>query len=226
MEDVHRGSKPDFSSLTLTPSSLTPLVAKSGLGFATDQLQLGGNPFPRESIQAVTPENRIRRAKVLREIEGYLELGLAGRALCALGRLGDPTDFDVHTLRLWGEALRMLERYDEAIVPLQQAADAAPDDIRIRLGLGWCYKRTGHLDLAIESLERAVCCEPNKALLHYNLACYWSLAGSKRHALTCLSRAIRIDTSCVDMIDDEPDFDPIRFDPDFQALCDRNEARG
>ena len=174
----------------------------------------------------MTPENRIRRARVLREVEGYLELGLAEPALCAMGRLGDPTNFDAHTLHLWGEALRMLNRCDEAIVPLQQAADAAPEDIHIRLALGWCYKRTGHLDLAIESLERAVRCEPNEALLHYNLACYWSLAGNKRHAVTCLARAIRIDATCVDMINDEPDFDPIRFDPDFQALCTRSEARG
>ena len=174
----------------------------------------------------MTPENPIRRAKVLREVEGYLELGLAESALSAMGRLGDPTDFDARTLHLWGEALRMLRRYDQAVVPLQQAADAAPDDIHIRFALAWCYKRTGHLDLAIESLERAVCCEPHEVLLHYNLACYWSLAGNKQHAVTSLARAIRIDPSCVDMIDDEPDFDPIRFDPDFQALCNRSEARG
>ena len=172
------------------------------------------------------PSHCIRQAKVLREVEGYLELGLAEQALSALGRLGDPTDVDAHALHLWGEALRMLDRYDEAVVPLRQAAEADPDNIHIRLALAWCYKRIGRLDRAIEMLERALRSEPGEALLHYNLACYWSLAGNKRPALTSLSRAVQLDPAYFDMVDDEPDFDPIRFDPDFQALCDRSGARG
>ena len=46
------------------------------------------------------------------------------------------------------------------------------------LALGWCYKRIGRIDLAIESLEEALSIEPNDALIHYNLACYWSGPGN------------------------------------------------
>ncbi len=46
----------------------------------------------------------------------------------------------------------------------------------IAFALGWCYKRLARLDLAIHSLEQALVDDPECALLHYNLACYSSLA--------------------------------------------------
>jgi Flp pilus assembly protein TadD len=131
--------------------------------------------------------SRIRRVRLQREAEGYLELGMAEYALQTLGRLGDPAAFDGRSLYLWGEGLRMLERYFEALMPLERAAKVAPDDVRVRIALGWCYKRTGRLDLAIDALEQALIVDPEEALLRYNLACYLSLAGQRRRALRYLS---------------------------------------
>ena len=125
---------------------------------------------------------RIRNAKIHNEAEGYLELGLARQALECLGRLGDPAAFEVHALYLWGEGLRAMERYFEALVPLERAAKAAPEDTRVRMALSWCYKRTGRLDLAIATLREALVVEPTEPVLHYNLACYLSLAGQRRGA--------------------------------------------
>ena len=162
--------------------------------------------------------DRIRRAKIQREAEGYLELSLPRQALGALARLGDPTDFDSYAFFLWGEALREMGRYEEALVPLGQAAEADPDNIQVWIALGWCYKRTSQLALAIEALERALSADPTEAILHYNLACYWSLAGDKPRALEHLSQSLAIDPGYRRLIDDETDFDPFRSDPDFQAL--------
>jgi len=67
-------------------------------------------------------------------------------------------------------------------------------------------------------LEEALQVEPGDALLHYNLACYWSLAGGKRRALKYLAAALRIDSEYRDLVDAEHDFDPIRDDPDFVSL--------
>jgi Flp pilus assembly protein TadD len=117
-----------------------------------------------------------------------------------------------------------LERYDEALVPLMQAAQLAPEDAHVRFALAWCYKRTGRIDLAIRSLERVLATEPGEALVHYNLACYWSLAGDKDRALEFLSEALEIDPNYRRLIDEEPDFDPIRSDPRFQALCAESGA--
>ena len=86
------------------------------------------------------------------------------------------------------------------------------------LALGWCYKRTGQLAKAIEALERAVKIDSSEAILHYNLACYWSLARNRTLALRYLSQALEIDANFRDMISDEPDFNPLRHDPEFIAL--------
>ena len=146
------------------------------------------------------------------------------QALQTLGRLGDPAAFDSYALYLWGEGLRTMQRYCEALLPLERAAKAAPDDIRVRIALGWCYKRTGQLDLAIDALEQALIVEPELALLRYNLACYLSLAGQKRRALRYLSQALTLDPAYRELAEVESDFEPLRADPAFRALC--GEARG
>ncbi len=166
----------------------------------------------------MSSRDRIRRQQLMIQAEGYLELGMPSHALDVLARSGDPDLLTDHGLYLQGECLRSLERYREAIVPLQRAAQGDPNNIHVWLALGWCYKRTGRLDLAIEALEEALVAEPNDGLVHYNLACYWSLANNKRQALSYLAKAIDLKDRYRAMVMDEPDFDPIRMDPLFQAL--------
>ena len=161
---------------------------------------------------------QIRLNKAQREAEGYLELGLPQYALRTLARLGEPSSFGPVTLFLWGEALRAMDRYEEAIGPLKQAAARDSENIHVWVALGWCYKRTGRLDQAIAALESALSADPSEALLHYNLACYLTLARSKERALVHLARALAIDANYRSLIDKESDFDTLRNDPDFQAL--------
>ncbi len=163
----------------------------------------------------------IRRLRLQREAEGYLELGMSQHALTSLARIGDPASLDSSALYLWGEALRSLERYEEAIAPLQRAADSAPENINIRLALGWCFKRMGRINLAIEALEQALAAEPNEPLLRYNLACYFSLAGKKSRGIRFLSQALTLAPGYRSLVDAESDFDSLRHDPEFQALCDK-----
>ena len=160
---------------------------------------------------------RVRLKQLEREAEGYLELDMAEHALHALDRLEDARP-SPRALYLRGEALRELKRYEQAIRPLRRAARAGPDNVHVWLALGWCYKRTGQIGSAVQTMERAVEAEPGNALVHYNLACYLSLAGDKDRALAHLSRAFARDARYRRLVHDEPDFDPIRSDPDFQAL--------
>jgi Flp pilus assembly protein TadD len=169
----------------------------------------------------MSTRNSIRRMRLQREAEGYLELGMAKQALATLARLGDPAKLDSTSLYLWGEALRSQERYEEAILPLTRAAEASPDDINIRLALGWCFKRVGRLQNAIEALEDALAREPNEPLLRYNLACYFSLAGNKKRALRFLSQTLEMAPDYRSLIEAETDFDPLRHDPEFLALCEK-----
>lgn len=162
--------------------------------------------------------NQIRCKRIVREAEGYLELGLPQQAIDALERMTDPGTFKGYKLWLMGEALRAQERYAEAAEVLEQALELSPSKIEAYLALGWCYKRTNRLNDAIATLERAREADPEQAIVHYNLACYHSLARRRTEAIDALSRALAIQPDYRDMIAAEHDFDPIRNDPEFQAL--------
>jgi Flp pilus assembly protein TadD len=177
---------------------------------------------------------RIFRQKVLRQAEGYLDLvlafadqwpldatlrdRLAHRALEALDRLPPQSDQQAPVAYLTGQAYRTMRRYREAIPPLELAAELDPENIPTWLALGWCYKRSGQLDLAIQALESALAVDSGEAIIHYNLACYWSLADNTRLAVRFLTQAFEIDPAYRALVADEPDFDPIRQHPDFQSL--------
>ena len=176
-------------------------------------------------------EDRIRRMKLQHQAEGYLELGLPQQALQTLGRLGegansDLPSADVRTLYLQGEALRSLERYSDAIVPLRKVAELEPENVQVLLALGWCHKRSGRIDLAIESLETALAADNDEPLIRYNLACYHSVAGEKRPALAYLEQALALDPNYRLLVEHEPDFNPLRGDSEFQAICEGSRTRG
>ena len=44
------------------------------------------------------------------------------------------------------------------------------------------------------------------------------MAGNARRAVDYLGQAFTIDSNFRDLVDEEPDFDPIRDDPDFLSL--------
>ena len=92
------------------------------------------------------------------------------------------------------------------------------ENLHTWLALGWCHKRNQRIDLAIQALEEAMSVDPTEAIIHYNLACYWSLANNPKLAVEYLAEAFTIDPNYRDLVADEPDFDPIRGDHDFRML--------
>ena len=162
---------------------------------------------------------RVQLRQTVSAAEGYLELGMTEHALHALQRRGKLVHANARACYLLGETLRELECYQDAIIPLQRSSELMPEDIHVWLALGWCYKRTGHLDSAIESLELALEVDSSEAILHYNLACYWSLARNRILALSYLSEAIDIDSNYRELIFEEPDFSPLHNDPAFKLIA-------
>ena len=185
-------------------------------------------------IKAVTEFDKIRREQSLRAIEGYLDLAmgtceqfalddslrdnLAHRALQLLDELPTIRKDRAQTYFLRGQALRIMERHRDAVKHLEKAVSLNSDDYLFHLALAWCYKRSGRLDLAIQVLDDALDVEPNKAIIHYNLACYWSLAHDTHRALQFLMQSFELDPTFRDLVTTESDFDPIREDPEFRAL--------
>jgi tetratricopeptide (TPR) repeat protein len=166
----------------------------------------------------MTSLERVQRQQRLRHAEGYLELGMPGHALQALADFTDPDATPHMAFYLRGEAYRELKQFGDAIASLRKASDEMPGNLHVWLAMGWCYKRIQRIDLAIEALEEALEAAPDEAIVHYNLACYWSLAGNKRQSILFLSRAFEIDGAFRDKVAEESDFDPIREDPNFQRL--------
>jgi len=163
---------------------------------------------------------RGRRDKQVAAAEGYFMLGMFTHALASLDKIADHDGaaFTLNYLR--GNALRNLERHDEALVALERAFDEKPDDVDLLMAMAWCYKRTNQLPRAITCMEQAYRIKPKEAVILYNLSCYWSLAGNKTQSLSWLGRALRMDNDLRQLIDEETDFDQLRNDPDFQMILD------
>jgi tetratricopeptide (TPR) repeat protein len=181
------------------------------------------------------------RQRKLEAACGYLELNMPEHALRELNRIDDPETSVLDFNRLRGEALRALDRFEDALEAYGSAHAVDSDDIGVLAGMAWCYKRTGQLPKAIEAMEQAYQAHPKELIVLYNLACYFSLAGEKAQALSWLGRALRMESSLRkqqsegesglaswgfsqlepslrERIAEEPDFDPLRNDPDFQYL--------
>jgi len=186
------------------------------------------------AVTTMSELKRFRRKQILREAEGYLDLvtscaddltlakeirdRLAQRTIATLEKLDAGSRERVDALYLRGQALRIMEEHGAAIEILRRAADLDHDNIHIWLALGWCHKRTGRLDKAIESLEEALQVDDRQAIIHYNLACYWSLAKNVKWAVEYLERALELDPTYRDLVGQESDFDPIRSNPRFLEL--------
>lgn len=168
----------------------------------------------------MSENSRSRRDRLLAEAEGYLALDMPDQALTALRQIDDPDRvlFRVNFLR--GDALRHLNRHEEALESFARAFAQEPDNLDLLMAMAWCYKRIDQLPKAITAMEQAYRIAPREAVILYNLSCYWSLAGNKTQALSWLGRALRMDNSFRKLIDEESDFAPLRGDPDFRMMVD------
>ena len=86
----------------------------------------------------------------LQRAEGYLELNLPARALAELNTIEEQGPFEAAIALLRGEALKIQERYSEALVPLKRAATMIPSPLNKRAwrSLSECYRQSGRQELA------------------------------------------------------------------------------
>ena len=75
----------------------------------------------------------------------------------------------------------------------------------------------GEPDRAYEIAAAGLAEHPDNASLHYNLACYASLAGNADRALEHLARAVKADPQARSWAATDTDLDSIRSDPRFPS---------
>lgn len=177
------------------------------------------------------PDGINAQRRAIRTAEGYLELmstfesglsmdevlaqPLADRMLELLDGIEPSLDHRCYVDHLKGEACRFSHRFETAISHFRRALELEPDCIHALLAIAWCYKRIDHLDEAIDSMQIAIEFEPDQAICHYNLACYFALAKRTSNAIEYLAQAFELRPSFRQEVDGESDFDAIRNDPEF-----------
>lgn len=167
---------------------------------------------------SLSPRKLVQRR--LEAARGYLQLSMPEHALLELKRLPDRGRCEFEQNLLKGEAYRDLEEYSDSEKYFRAALGERPENLQVLLGLAWCQKRLDRLLDAIETLEQARQFHPDEPIVIYNLACYFSLAGDKPRALECLGRSLRMEPELLQLIPGEPDFDPLRDDPDFRFVAE------
>jgi tetratricopeptide (TPR) repeat protein len=163
-----------------------------------------------------------RSVRIAREAEGYLELGLFEEALERAEVLCDEGRLLPFALSVRGECLRSLDRYAEGVKVYEELLRCDGENVGAFVGLGWCRKRTGRLDLALEAMERLLEARPGEGIGLYNLACYCALAGQRERALTLLERSIAVERQYRELAIGEEDFDTLRDDPGFVSIVEED----
>lgn len=106
----------------------------------------------------MTPQDAQKIVRRLAAAEGYLELGMATRAMKEIERVDDAGPFEAIAELLRGESLQMQARFDEAIPALNRAAELFPKPFNQRalLQLSHCYRERGELDRAAAAEAEAL----------------------------------------------------------------------
>ncbi len=86
------------------------------------------------------------------------------------------------------------------------------------VNLSTVYLRIKRFDKARSVLNNLEGKAPSHPLLHYNLACYYSLTGETNSSFEALERAVKEGFKNFEQIKTDPDLARLRQEPDFEEL--------
>ena len=97
-----------------------------------------------------------------------------------------------------GNLLMILERTEEAIPPLEKAAQIAPKNAQCLSKLGTAYLRAGRLTEAQKKLEESIQLDPNDAAAHYQLGRYYKQIKNLDAAKREFNRVAQIQSQAIE----------------------------
>jgi TolB-like protein/Flp pilus assembly protein TadD len=118
-----------------------------------------------------------------------------------------------------GDEVRYLEAAREGIRRARAVLDLNPDDNRA-LNMGaFALFRLGEREEALEWMQASMQKAPNDAIVHYNGACLYALAGEQEKALDCLENCqLRVGNLNREWLSHDSDLDSIRDHPRFARI--------
>lgn len=120
-----------------------------------------------------------------------------------------------------GDREKSRPTYESALKSVERYMEMHPEDPRAATMRAVALERLGHRDDAVYWAGRAIESDPDDCSVRYNVACLFSLAGETDRALECLGEAVHGGFGNPAWLAKDPDLDPIRDDPRFEALLRR-----
>jgi len=124
-----------------------------------------------------------------------------------------------------GSAYAALEDYERAIADYDRAIELNPELAQAHSNRGLAYADLEDYERAIADYDRAIELNPEDAGARFNKACAYALLKKVPQACDWLQKAITLDPQYRQLAQTDTDFDPIRDDPAFQALIEKNSPK-
>ncbi len=109
-------------------------------------------------------------------------------------------------------------RRKEALGVVEKHMELNPDDPRAATMRAVSLCRLGRPEEGLVWAEKALEIDPNDPGVWYNVACLYSLEGKVEEAIRCLEDALEAGFQNREWFKNDPDLDPLRGHPRFQAL--------
>lgn len=93
-----------------------------------------------------------------------------------------------------------------------------PDYTEVVGLLGGLYTKVGRVVDGLRMDRKLVKLEPENATAHYNLACSLALCKKRPDALKSLRKAVDLGYNDRDWMEQDPDLEILKSDPEFQTL--------
>ncbi len=93
-----------------------------------------------------------------------------------------------------------------------------PDYLEVVGLLGGLYTRVGRVADGLKMDRKLVRLEPDNPTAHYNLACSLALCKKRPAALRSLRKAVSLGYDDLDWMQQDPDLELLKSDPEFQQL--------